>query len=52
MTIMIKKILFGIALVALMASCTEDYKEWAEPQSNPQGEVLAFGNGTYLRQRE
>ena len=43
---MIKKILFGIALVALMASCTEDYKEWAEPQSNPQGEVLAFGNGT------
>ena len=46
MTIMIKKILFGIALVALMASCTEDYKEWAEPQSNPQGEVLAFGNGT------
>ena len=46
MTIMIKKILFGIALVALMASCSEDFKDWSEPQSNPQGEVLTFGDGT------
>ena len=43
---MIKKILFGIALVAMMASCSEDFKDWAEPQSNPQGEVVTFGKGT------
>ena len=43
---MIKKILFGIALVAMMASCSEDFKDWAEPQSNPQGEVVSFGKGT------
>lgn len=30
----------------LLASCTEDYKDWAEPQSNPQGEVITFGNGS------
>ena len=45
-TIMIKKILFGIAFVALLASCSEDFKDWTEPQSNPQGTVVTFGNGT------
>lgn len=29
-----KKILFAAAAVCLCASCTEDYTDWAEPQSN------------------
>ena len=29
-----KKILFGMSALALFAACTEDYKDWAEPQSN------------------
>ena len=31
-----KKILFGLTLMAAMASCTEDYKDWASPVNNPQ----------------
>ena len=30
----------------LLASCTEDFKDWAEPQSNPQAEVITFGTGS------
>ena len=30
-----KKILYGLTLMAAMASCTEDYKDWA-PVNNPQ----------------
>ena len=33
---MMKKILFGLTLMAAMASCTEDYKDWASPVNNPQ----------------
>ena len=34
-----KKILLcGIALVAGLMSCTEDYNDWASPQSNAAGE--------------
>ena len=33
-------------MALLMASCTEEYKDWAEPQSNPQGEVITFGSGS------
>ena len=29
-----------------MVSCTEDYTDWANPQSNPQEEAVAFGNGS------
>ena len=31
-----KKILYGLTLMAAMASCTEDYKDWASPVNNPQ----------------
>ncbi len=31
---MMKKILFGLTLVAALASCTEDYTDWAQPQHN------------------
>lgn len=29
-----------------MVSCTEDYTDWANPQSNPEEEAVAFGNGS------
>ncbi len=41
-----KKFLYIAATALLLASCTEDFKNWAEPQSNPQGEVITFGNGS------
>ena len=30
-----KKILYGLTLMAAMASCTENYDDWAQPQSQP-----------------
>ena len=41
-----KKFLYIAATALLLASCTEDFKDWAEPQSNPQDEVITFGNGS------
>ena len=41
-----KKILYIAAMGLLLASCTEDFKDWAEPQNNPQGEVITFGTGS------
>ena len=41
-----KKFLYIAAMTLLLASCTEDFKDWAEPQNNPQGEMVAFGNGS------
>ena len=29
-----------------MASCTEDYTDWGNPQSNPQEEAVSFGDGS------
>lgn len=29
-----KKILLGMSALALLAACTDDYKDWAEPQKN------------------
>lgn len=43
---MIKKILLGMTLLMSMVSCTEDYTDWGNPQSNPQEETVAFGNGS------
>ena len=43
---MIKKILFGFALLATVASCTDDYTDWSQPQSNPQEDAVAFGDGS------
>ena len=34
-----KHILFGIALVAGLWSCTEDYTDWSSPQSNAAKEA-------------
>lgn len=43
---MIKKILLGMTLLMAMVSCTEDYTDWGNPQTNPQEEAVAFGNGS------
>ena len=43
---MIKKILLGMTLLMSMVSCTEDYTDWANPQTNPQEDAVAFGNGS------
>ena len=43
---MIKKILFGFALLASVASCTDDYTDWAQPQANPQQDAVTFGDGS------
>ena len=29
-----------------MAACTEDYTDWANPQTNPEKEAVTFGNGS------
>lgn len=29
-----------------MVSCTEDYTDWGNPQTNPQEEAVTFGNGS------
>ena len=29
-----------------MVSCTEDYTDWGNPQTNPEEEAVAFGNGS------
>ena len=41
-----KKFLYIAAMTMLLASCTEDFKDWTTPQSNTQGEKVTFGNGT------
>ena len=33
-------------MTLLLAGCSEDYKDWAEPQSNPQGKDITFGTGS------
>lgn len=43
---MIKKILLGMTLLMGMVSCTEDYTDWGNPQSNPQEEAVSFGDGS------
>jgi len=35
-TIMLKKFLYGLTLIAAMASCSDDYTDWASPQTNPE----------------
>ena len=43
---MTKKILLGMALVASLAACTDDYKDWLTPQVVDQPETVAFGDGS------
>ena len=41
-----KKFLYIAAMTLLLASCSEDFMDWADPQSNPQAEVVTFGTGS------
>ena len=43
---MIKKILLGMTLLMGMVSCTEDYTDWGNPQTNSPKEAVAFGDGS------
>lgn len=43
---MIKKIFFGMALLASMVACTDDYTDWSDPQHNDQPATVQFGNGS------
>ena len=38
-----KKYLFGLTLIAAMASCTDDYTDWAEPKTNAPEEAKTVG---------
>ena len=35
-----------MTLLMAMVSCTEDYTDWGNPQSNPQEEAVSFGDGS------
>ena len=35
-----------MTLLMAMVSCTEDYTDWGNPQTNPKEEAVAFGNGS------
>ena len=41
-----KKILYTMGALLLLASCTDDYKNWVEPPVVPQPTVATFGNGS------
>ena len=43
---MTKKIFLGMALVGLLAACTDDYKDWLDPQVVGQPEKVSFGDGS------
>ena len=43
---MTKKILSMIALVASVAACTDDYKDWVAPQVVPQPDKVSFADGS------
>ena len=39
---MVKKLIYGIAMVAGLASCNGDYDDWASPQQNAANEAAPF----------
>ena len=41
-----KKFLYFAAIALLMASCSEDYTNWTEPQSNPPESEIVVVNGS------
>ena len=43
---MTKKILLAMAFVASVFACTDDYKDWADPQVVAQPETVTFGDGS------
>ncbi|MBQ7441747.1 MAG: DUF5115 domain-containing protein [Prevotella sp.] len=43
---MMKKIFFGLALVASVFACTDDYTDWADPQTNAAPAQVSFSDGS------
>ncbi len=44
---MIKKFLYGFAIIAALAACTDDYDDWANPQTNaPDGSITVESSAT------
>lgn len=43
---MIKKIFFGMAILACLTSCKDDGQYCADPQTHPQSELITFGDGS------
>lgn len=43
---MLKKILFGVALLATFTACTDDYTDWGNPQTEAQPNAVTFGDGS------
>ena len=42
-----KKTIFSLLVLATsLAACTDDYKDWGEPQHNDQPATVQFGNGS------
>jgi len=41
-----KKLIYVAAMALLLTSCSEDFKDWADPQSNDPTTVVTFGNGS------
>ncbi len=41
-----KKIFIAMAFAATMAACTEDFKDWAQPQQVPQPDIATFADGS------
>lgn len=41
-----KKIFLAIGFGLLLASCTDEYEPWADPQANGQPEMVSFGDGS------
>ena len=37
---MIKKLVYGLAIIAGLVSCNDDYTDWASPQSNDSKEPV------------
>ena len=35
-----KKLIYGFAIIAGLASCNDDYTDWSSPQSNPEHEAV------------
>lgn len=43
---MLKKLFSFFVLATALVACTEDYKNWSEPQKNDQPATVTFGNGS------
>ena len=43
-----KKLIYGFAIIAGLASCNDDYTDWSSPQSNSEHEAVEKFTGTVI----